>query len=111
MTAAQLALIDAPRDRLRPARRVRLPTLIVPGFPSPPPEEYPDLAALADRIARLVEGAPVTLRMGRVAYPDFEPCASITVKTVAGVACVVAGPWVTEADHARACLDLTRALP
>lgn len=109
---AQLRLIDnAPRDRFQAARRVRLPTLIIPGWPAPPAEEYPDLAALADRIARLVDGRPTTLRMGHAAYPDYEPFASITVKTQAGIACVVGGPWVTEADHVRACLDLTRALP
>lgn len=105
--SAQQRLIE-PEAR---ARRVRLPTLLVLGALGWSVEEYPDLVATADRIARLVEGQPTTLRMGRAAYPEFEPFASITVKTHAGIACVVGGPWVTEADHARACLDLTRALP
>lgn len=107
MSAAQLRLIDSERR----AKRVRLPTLIIPGYPAPPTEEYPDLSGLADRIQRLADGAPVSLRMGRAAYPEFEPFASITASTPAGMLCVVGGPWVTEADHARACLDLTRALP
>jgi hypothetical protein len=102
---AQLRLVPAPRT-------VRRPTLILPGFPSRDPEEYADLGALAERLKALSGGAEISLRMGSAFYPDFdEQFASITASSAGSYLATIGGPWATEADHARACLDLTRVLP
>lgn len=102
--------MNAPLLALAEARPVTKPTVFLPGFPSRDPEPIGDLAVIAERLRIMADGAEIGLRMGRSAYPGFEPFASITASAAGGYLCTIGGPWPTEADHARACLDLTRAL-
>ena len=68
-----LPLLDA-------ARRVRRPTLFLPGLPEREPEEFASLPEIVARLRELASGRPLSFTLGTVYYPDFEPAPAIHVR-------------------------------
>lgn len=68
------------------ARRVRRPTIFLPGLPAREPIECLTLPAALEQIRALANGRPLTFTEAAIAYPDFEPTLAISVRA--------AGEWI-----------------
>jgi hypothetical protein len=95
---------DAGRSRLDlapPQRQPQVPTLIEPG--RWPPASFPDLAALAERLAVIAEGRTLSFQPAKATLPDFD--------TFPALNAYAEGRWIAcLAIQDRACADVEAAL-
>lgn len=82
------------------ARTIRTATLFRSQFVAP--EELPTLEAAAARVREIAGPGPLTLVVGRSAYPELDPFWTVNVRTAAGrlgeFVCAVADRWHDEID-------------
>lgn len=60
------------------ARKLRRPTLFLPGLPSRDPQEFVSLDEVIAELIRLADGRTLTFRPGFAHYPDLDGFPSIT---------------------------------
>lgn len=60
------------------ARKLRRPTLFLPGLPSRDPQEFMTLDEIEAELKRLAAGRPLTFRAGFAHYPSLDGFYAIT---------------------------------
>lgn len=83
--------MSAPRDLLAVARQIRRPTLIIPGYAEP--EEFTSLQNAAARIRQLAAGEPVTARVVRCEYPQFDAFFGLSLRAGSTAFAYFADRW------------------